>query len=165
MNFREIEDNDIEKAKELWNEVIRDGVAFPQENELSINEAKEFFKSQTSTVVAEDNNEIIGLYILHPNNVGRCSHIGNLSYIIDKSKRGNHLGEQLVKNSLLKAKEKGFKIIQFNAVVKDNISAIKIYEKLGFQKLGMIPNGFRKDSGYEDIVLYYFNLDKIEELT
>ena len=36
---------------------------------------KVFFAEQTYCAVADDNGKVVGLYILHPNNVGRCGHI------------------------------------------------------------------------------------------
>ena len=102
---------------------------------------------------------IVGLYILHPNNVGRCGHICNASYAVNKACRGKHIGEQLVKDSLLNAKRLGFKVIQFNAVVESNIHARHLYERLGFTQLGTIPKGFRLKNGhYENICPYYRGL-------
>ena len=61
-----------------------------------------------------------------------------------------------MKDSLEKAREKGFRLMQFNAVVESNIHARHLYERLGFQPLGMIPEGFRmKDGHYENIYLFY----------
>ena len=57
------------------------------------------------------------------------------------------------------AKEMGFRIMQFNAVVQENASAIHLYEKEGFKRLGMIPGGFRaKDGEYHTIILFYHEL-------
>jgi ribosomal protein S18 acetylase RimI-like enzyme len=106
-----------------------------------------------------DSGKIVGLYILHPNNVGRCGHICNASYAVKKGTRGQHIGEKLVAHSMRKGKELGFKILQFNAVVKTNEQAIHLYEKLGFVKLGIIPHGFlMKDGTYEDIIPHYYVL-------
>ena len=58
---------------------MAEGKAFPQEEGLEENEAKDFFASQTFTGVAEENGKVLGLYILHPNNIGRCGHLGNAS--------------------------------------------------------------------------------------
>lgn len=70
-----------------------------------------------------------------------------------------HIGEKLVTDCLAQGKENGFKILQFNAVVKSNLSARHLYKKLGFVELGTIPNGFLLKSGdYEDIVIYYHTL-------
>ena len=102
---------------------------------------------------------MVGLYILHPNNVGRCGHICNASYAVRADQRGRHIGESLVRHSMTTAKELGFRILQFNAVVKSNKSALHLYEKLGFVQLGVIPGGFKKDNGtYEDIVPHYITL-------
>ena len=96
---------------------------------------------------------------MHPNNVGRCGHIANASYAVKSEFRGNHIGELLVCDCREKAKEFGFRILQFNAVVKTNHSARHLYEKLGFTPLGTIPGGFlMKDGQYEDIVPYYYVL-------
>lgn len=102
---------------------------------------------------------ILGLYILHPNNVGRCGHICNASYAVSSKCRGLHIGEKLVLDCMEQARRIGFKVLQFNAVVKTNTHARHLYERLGFQQLGTIPKGFRMKSGkYEDICPYYIEL-------
>lgn len=161
IKIREYESSDAKNATEIWNEVVKDGNAFPQKEELSLNEADEFFKSQTYTGIAfdEETGNMVGLYILHPNNVGRCAHIANASYAVKKDVRGEHIGEKLVKDCLEVARKKGFKILQFNAVVASNIHAIHLYERLGFTKLGKIPGGFLlPDGNYEDIFPFYHEL-------
>lgn len=156
--IREITSDDIPESIKIWNKVVEDGVAFPQTETLDEKTGGEFFSSQSFTGVAvdSDSGEVVGLYILHPNNVGRCGHICNASYAVRCDMRGNHVGEQLVTHCMKKAKELGFGILQFNAVVKSNKAALHLYEKLGFVKLGVIPSGFRmKDGSYEDIIPHY----------
>ncbi len=73
--------------------------------------------------------------------------------------RGQHIGEALVKHCIEKARELGFGILQFNAVVATNESALCLYKKLGFTQLGVIPKGFlMKDGHYEDIIPHYYSL-------
>lgn len=159
MIIRKYEDKDLMQMIEIWNEVVEDGIAFPQEDLLDNISGKEFFESQSYTGVAEDDGQIVGLYILHPNNVGRCGHICNASYAVNSKCRGQHIGEKLVMDCLSKAKEIGFRVLQFNAVVESNIHARHLYERLGFVQLGTIPSGFRmKDGHYEDICPYYHTL-------
>lgn len=148
-------------AIEIWNQVVEDGVAFPQEEMLNEETGREFFKEQSYTGIAydEESGEIAGLYILHPNNVGRCGHICNASYAVRRDVRGCHIGEKLVTHCLETAKTLGFKILQFNAVVRSNTYALRLYKKLGFVQLGIIPGGFRmKDGSYEDIIPHYYVL-------
>lgn len=69
------------------------------------------------------------------------------------------MGEKLVRHSMERGRELGFQILQFNAVVASNVYARRLYEKLGFTQLGVIPGGFwMKDGHYEDICPYYIEL-------
>ena len=161
IEIRRYEEKDKKEAMAIWNAVVREGIAFPQDEELTDETADAFFMSQSYTGIAVDceANEIVGLYILHPNNVGRCGHICNTSYAVKEGKRGLHIGEQLVKHSLKTGTSLGFRILQFNAVVATNIHALHLYERLGFTQLGVIPQGFRmKDGHYEDIIPHYIKL-------
>ena len=144
----------------IWNEVVEEGIAFPQEEPLDDTSAKEFFASQSYCSVAVDEDDTVcGLYILHPNNVGRCGHICNASYAVNSNIRGRHIGEKLVLDCIKTAKSLGFLILQFNAVVETNIHARHLYERIGFKQLGVIPKGFRmKDGHYENICPYYIEL-------
>ena len=159
MIIRKFQYKDLEQMIEIWNEVVEDGIAFPQEELLDETSGKFFFESQSYTGVAEDDGQIVGLYILHPNNVGRCGHICNASYAVSSKCRGKHIGEKLVTDCLKMGKELGFRVLQFNAVVESNIHARHLYERLGFVQLGTIPGGFRmKDGHYENICPYYHTL-------
>lgn len=160
LTIRQYQEADLAQMRTLWNEIVAAGNAFPQEEPLSMSEAGEFFAAQSYSAVAELGSDIVGLYILHPNNIGRCGHLANASYAVAKAVRGQHIGEQLVRDSLTKARELGFRVLQFNAVVKSNASAIHLYQKLAFKELGSIPGGFRMpDGSYQDIVLFYRQLN------
>lgn len=158
---RAYEEKDLGEMIRIWNEVVEDGVAFPQEELLEQESGRAFFASQTYCGVAVDESggKVYGLYILHPNNVGRCGHICNASYAVSRESRGLHIGEMLVKDCLREGREKEFRVLQFNAVVASNVHARHLYERLGFVQLGVIPGGFRmKDGHYEDICPYYHEL-------
>lgn len=185
IKIRKYEKQDLPEMIRIWNEVVEDGVAFPQEELLDEVSGSEFFAQQTYCGVAEaiadpmnmeeqkpedafsneeageglKSGKIYGLYILHPNNVGRCGHICNASYAVSRDSRGLHIGEKLVKDCLIQGKEHGYGVLQFNAVVATNVHARHLYERLGFVQLGTIPKGFRmKDGHYEDICPYYHEL-------
>ncbi len=160
MKVRAYEEKDLPAMIAIWNQVVDDGVAFPQEEDLTLETGKAFFAAQDYCGVAEDEKGTVrGLYILHPNNVGRCGHICNASYAVDRDSRGEHIGEALVSDCLKTGKKIGYRVLQFNAVVASNVHARHLYERLGFQQLGTIPGGFRmKDGHYEDICPYYHTL-------
>ena len=159
--IREYRRADLPFMTEIWTQVVGEGNAFPQEELLGEGEAEAFFAGQTCYGVAQDteSGRILGLYILHPNNVGRCGHICNASYGVSADSRGLHIGEKLVKDCMERAKEQGFRLLQFNAVVTSNVHARHLYERLGFEQLGTIRGGFRMpDGSYEDICPYWREL-------
>lgn len=159
VSVRPLRADDLPAAAAIWNQVVEDGIAFPQMNTLTTHEAEAFFAQQDLTAVAEADGRICGLYILHPNNVGRCGHICNASYAVERSCRGLGIGKALVSDCLLRAGELGYRVLQFNAVVATNTVARRLYEQQGFQQLGTIPGGFLMPDGhYEDICPYYHEL-------
>ncbi len=154
--IREYRNEDLEALRAVWNEVVADGRAFPQHELLTPETARAFFAAQSFTAAAECNGAVAGLYVLHPNNVGRCGHLANASYAVASGARGLGVGEALVRHSLDKGRELGFRVLQFNAVVASNTAARRLYAKLGFTALGTVPGGFlNRDGVYEDIVPMY----------
>ena len=158
VTVRAYRQSDLPDMIRIWNEVVEEGVAFPQEEPLDGESGSAFFAAQTYSAVAcePETGKIVGLYILHPNNVGRCGHICNASYAVSRDARGLRAGRRLVSDSLIQGAAHGFRILQFNAVVKSNTAALRLYEKLGFVRLGTIPGGFLNGDGeYEDIIVHY----------
>ena len=159
ITVRAYQPSDLPDMIRIWNEVVEDGIAFPQEHFLDEQTGAEFFAKQTYSAVAEADGKVLGLYILHPNNEGRCGHICNTSYAVKDGVRGRHIGEQLVRHSMAQGKTLGYRILQFNAVVATNASALHLYRRLGFKQLGVIPGGFLMPDGhYEDIIPHYHEL-------
>ncbi len=159
-HVREYTPADLPAMIAIWNAIVEAGDAFPQEEPLDAAGGAAFFGGQTRSAVAVDaDGTILGLYILHPNNVGRCGHIANASYAVAAAARGRGIGGALVRDCLASAREVGFRILQFNAVVEGNASARHLYEKLGFEQLGVIRGGFRmKDGSFANICPYYKEL-------
>lgn len=71
---------DLPAMTAIWNGIVEEGNSFPQDKPFTEDEAREFFAAQSFTGVAEADGKVLGLYILHPNNAGRCGHIANASY-------------------------------------------------------------------------------------
>ena len=146
---RPYREEDLPAMAEIWNEVVEAGNAFPQTKSLTLEEARAFFAEQSHAAVATVGGRICGLYILHPNNIGRCGHVANASFAVAGASRGEGIGRLLVDAC-------GFRGLQFNAVVASNERARSLYESLGFTRIGMIPGGFcNKDDVYEDMYIYY----------
>ena len=162
MTIRQYRQEDLPAITAIWNEVVEEGNAFPQDEPLDEEQGAAFFASQSYTGVAEEDGTIYGLYILHPNNVGHDGNrIGRFPDLLGfcDAWQGRHIGEQLVKDCLTQGRRLGFRVLQFNAVVESNIHARHLYERLGFTQLGTITGGFRmKDGSYVNICPYYREL-------
>ncbi|MFA9381876.1 MAG: N-acetyltransferase family protein [Acetanaerobacterium sp.] len=161
ITLREYMQADIVQITGIWNAVVRAADAFPQTEPMTEEQARAFFAEQSYTGVVANESEVLGMYILHPNNIGRCGHIANASFAVKSGCTGRGIGELLVRDCIRMSAFLGFKILQFNAVVATNTAAIHLYEKLGFQRLGRVPNGFLlADGEYADIILFYISLDE-----
>ncbi|MGI5959366.1 MAG: GNAT family N-acetyltransferase [Massiliimalia sp.] len=162
ITVRSYEEKDIPQMTEIWNQVVEEGNAFPGEECYDEVGMSRFLKEQSSAVCAVEDGQIVGMYILHPNNIGRCGHIANASYAVNRAARGKGVGELLVRHCLRETYRCGFRGLQFNAVVECNYAANHLYQKLGFTRIGMVPNGYRmKDGSYQNIILYYH--DAVQE--
>lgn len=143
---------------DIWNEANDEGLTLPWEEHFEQGKVEYIIGMQTECFCAVSGGECVGFYILHPNSSGRGGHIANALYIVKKQFRKQGIGSALVNHSLQKAKEHSFSAMQFNSVVASNDS-IRIYLKLGFEKVGLIPDGFRKkENQYEDLLILYKRL-------
>ena len=157
--FRSYGPADLPWLTALWNDVLADGVAFPGEELYTEPDFASFLSRQDAVNILLADGVPAGYYILHPNNIGRCGHVANASYLMDKRFRGQKLGRPLVGHSVETAKALGFRGMQFNAVVAGNRAALSIYQAAGFRMVGTIPGGFRLKGGeYSDMHILYLPL-------
>lgn len=155
MTIRPFTGADVPAMTTIWNDVVKADDAFPQTDPMDQSEANAFFHSQSLTAVADDQGEIVGLYILHPNGIGHLGKNANASYAVRSDRRGTHVGEALVRDSLTQAKALGFRNLQFNAVLASNAPALHLYAKLGFHSLGILKDGYlHTDGSWEDLRLF-----------
>ncbi len=95
------------------------------------------------TFVAEDGGDILGTYYLRENQAGGGNHVANCGYMTASKAQGRGIARRMLEHSLVRAKERGFRALQFNFVVSTNERAIRTWEAYGFQKVGCIPLGFQ----------------------
>ncbi len=111
------------------------------------------------TYVLEEDGQILGTYIIKPNQIDLGNHIANCSYMVNPNAQGKGIGKKLCEHSLETAKENGFEGIQFNIVVSTNKIAVALWEKYGFEIIGTTPKGFRHaELGMVDTYIMYKNL-------
>lgn len=108
--------------------------------------ASYWLEKKSLVVVGHVGQRLAGSYHLNPNFLGRAAHIGNGGYFVVPEMRGRGIGTALVTHSLLAARELGFDAMQFNLVLESN-PARRLYERLGFEAVGRIPDAVDGHAG------------------
>ena len=88
-------------------------------------------------VAVDGNDKISGSYFIKPNQIDLGNHIANCGYIVNPKYHGRGIGKLLCEHSIIYAKEKGYLGIQFNIVVSTNEKAVKLWQKFGFDIIGI----------------------------
>ena len=160
MKIRETNPNDYNSVWEIFRNVIKTGDTYVFDPDTKKEDlSNHWFAPYMKTYVAEEQNEILGTYIIKPNQIDLGSHIANCSYMVKPNAQGKGVGKLLCKHSIENAKILGFKAIQFNIVVSTNKTAIKIWKKFEFKIIGTIPNGFKDIKlGYVDAYIMHREL-------
>lgn len=143
---------DEEGLYKIFQEVVDSGCQFPYECSSLEEFHRRFFTPQGQVYVCHSlEGKVVGGFYLRANFSGRSSHIANAAYMIHNSYRGKGLGSLLIKASLHFAKDLGFQAMQFNMVLSHNTLAVKLYERLGFNVIGAMPEAIRNpDGSYQD---------------
>lgn len=151
---------DCDKIWEIFENVISTGDTYvfdPNTPKSSLD--KHWFAEYMNTFVAIDNGEILGTYIIKPNQIDLGNHIANCSYMVNPKYHGRGTGKLLCEHSIQFAKDNGYLGIQFNIVVSTNEGAVKLWEKFGFDIIGKTPKAFRhKTLGFVDAFIMYKDL-------
>ena len=80
------------------------------------------------------------------------THVGALGMGVAASHRRRGVGEQLAKAALNRSRAAGLKRVELE-VFASNRAAIKLYEKLGFEREGVKRSARYLDGAYDDLVL------------
>jgi ribosomal protein S18 acetylase RimI-like enzyme len=160
MHIRKAIDQDRHEVWEIFTAVIQTGDTYvfapdtPKEDLDKI-----WFAPYMETYILEDEGEILGTYVIKPNQIDLGSHIANGSYMVHPKAQGRGIGNLLCEHSLVEAKRFGFKAMQFNIVVSTNKVAVKLWQKHGFEIIGTIPDGFNHlELGYVDAYIMFRKL-------
>ena len=102
---------------------------------------------------------IAGTYILRPNQSGGGSHVANAGFMVSASARGQGIGRAMAEHCLSEARRLSFRAMQFNYVISTNTAAIRLWQDLGFEIVGTLPDAFQHPKeGYVDVYVMYRSL-------
>ena len=118
-----------------------------------------WFSPEKHIYVADEDGEIFGTYWLKANQPGLGSHVGNGAYMVSPNAKGKGIGRMMAEHSIGEARRLGFTAMQFNFVVKSNDVAVKLWQSVGFEIIGEIPEAFNhKQNGLTNAYIMYRKL-------
>ena len=160
MLIRKATSEDDEAIWRILEPVLRAGETYTLPREISRDDALAYWLAPANDVfVAEEEGAIAGTYYLRANQGGAAAHVANCGYMTAQDATGRGIARAMCLHSLERARERGFRAMQFNFVVSTNERAIRLWSSLGFETVGRLPGAFRHPAlGYVDALVMYRSL-------
>jgi L-amino acid N-acyltransferase YncA len=160
MKIRPAAEADRAAIWKIFHEVVAAGDTYAIDPDMSREEALAYwFSADTWTYVADNTVGVVGTYILRPNQSGGGSHVANAAFMVAPEARGQGIGRAMGEHCLSEARRLGFRAMQFNFVVSNNQSAVRLWQQLGFKIVGTLPGAFcHPENGYVDVYVMYCSL-------
>lgn len=145
--------------------VNEEGNSYPQEDLANVEDFRSYYLSHDVFVCRDvTSGKVLGSFYVKPNFPGRCSHICNAGFAVEKSSRGFGVGKFMVGHYLQIARDLGYQASFFNLVFVSNEASVSLWRSMGFTELGRVPNaGNLKGRGYTDAIQFYYDLTKIDK--
>jgi L-amino acid N-acyltransferase YncA len=145
----------------LWHRVVASGETYmwtPSTTEPAARAAW-MLPAPAVVYVVEDGPGIVATAQLRPNQPGLGDHVANAAFMVDPDHAGRGIGRRVAEYVLEEARLRGYRSMQFNAVVATNEAAIRLWRSLGFRVLGTVPAAFRhRTRGLVDVHVMFREL-------
>jgi L-amino acid N-acyltransferase YncA len=157
MLIRPASKDDQDAIWRIISPTIRAGETYALDRNLGQADALAYWMGpDRETFVAEENGLILGTYYIRPNQAGGGRHVCNCGYMTDTAAGGRGVARQMHEHSLVYARSKGFRAMQFNFVISSNERAVRLWQSLGFEIVGRLPDAFLHPSrGYVDALIMF----------
>ncbi|OLL24466.1 L-azetidine-2-carboxylic acid acetyltransferase [Neolecta irregularis DAH-3] len=141
----EIPDSLLFSIHQTLNKEIEMGETYPIERLVSLEECTTFWFGAFCAVMTTGrlDAKFLGCFFIKPNYPGRCSHVANSGFLVAHAHRNQGIGKELAKAFLKYCPQLGYKSCVFNLVFATNKSSIRLWESLGFEKIGTVKNAAR----------------------
>lgn len=137
--------------------VIGAGETYALDRDLSRDDALAYWLGRDrASFVAETEGQVLGTYYLRANQAGGGAHVANCGYATHPAARGRGIARAMAEHSFAEARSRGFRAMQFNFVVSSNMPAVRLWQALGFEAVGRVPDAFDHpaDGLVDALVLY-----------
>ena len=153
-------DGDGDAIWRILQPMIRAGEIYPLPRDMTRDDALGYwFGDGHEVFVAEADDAIAGTYFLQPNQRGGGAHVANCGYVVSSPASGRGVGRAMCEHSLTRARDRGFRAMQFNFVVSSNERAVRLWQSCGFEIVGRLPAAFNHPTqGFVDVFVMYRSL-------
>ncbi|MGB6598105.1 MAG: N-acetyltransferase [Candidatus Acidiferrum sp.] len=160
MKIRAATASDDDAIWKILEPVVRGGDTYTLPEDMRREDALAYWNSPGHEVfVAEENGEVLGTYYLRANQKGGGAHVANCGYMTAQWASGRGVARGMCQHSLERAKERGFRAMQFNFVVSSNERAVRLWQSMGFEIVGRLPGAFAHPTlGAIDALVMYRQL-------
>ena len=159
MTIRDARPEDWEAIWPFFHEIVAAGETYAYDPALSEEEGRALWMvgPPARTVVATNaDGGILGTANMYANRQGGGSHVASASFMVDPRRSGQGVGRALGEHVIAWARERGFRAIQFNAVVESNEPAVALWRALGFEVIGTVPEAFHHPRhGYVGLLIMH----------
>jgi GNAT superfamily N-acetyltransferase len=141
--------------------VVREGETYTYPTDVTSEQARGLWLAQEpgETVLAEADGVVLGTARLGPNKPGHGDHVGTAGFMVAPQARGRGVARTLAAHAIEWHRERGYRGIQFNAVVASNVAAVHLWQSLGWRIVGTVPDAFRSPrNGYVGLHVMYLDL-------
>ncbi|GAA0960400.1 GNAT family N-acetyltransferase [Kribbella koreensis] len=148
MEIREAVAQDWDAIWPFFRDIITARETYTYDPELTFEQAQAIWMSPSSslpartTVAIDAEGKVLGSANMYPNRPGPGAHVASASFMVDAAARGQGVGRALCQDMIDWAGRSGFRSIQFNAVVESNTAAVRLWQSLGFEIVGTVPEAF-----------------------
>ncbi len=157
MQIRQAQASDGPAILQIIIPVIREGATYTLDPQMRVADALAYWLSpDKETFVAEEEGVVVGTYFVRPNQAGGGGHVCNCGYMTHAAAVGRGVARAMCQHSLVHARERGYRAMQFNFVVSTNERAVRLWQSMGFAIVGRLPQAFRHPvHGYVDALVMY----------
>jgi ribosomal protein S18 acetylase RimI-like enzyme len=142
MEIRAATDDDDDALWEIVEPILRAGETYSLPREWSRADALGFWRAPLAEVFVAEEDGLVGTYPLRPNALGGGGHVANAGYMTAGRARGRGVAGAMCEHSIERARQRGYRAMQFNSVVATNVGAIRLWLRHGFAVVGRVPGGF-----------------------
>ena len=144
MIIRAAQNDDWPRIWPIYAQIVVAGETYAYPEPPTFEAARSLWMEEPSgqTVVAVEDDLVLGTAKVGPNRPGRGAHVATASFMVNPAHQGQGVGRALGEYAIMWAREAGYRSMQFNAVVETNTAAVHLWQSLGFQILATVPEAF-----------------------